>query len=72
MIVEDVEVGAEVAIPHRELVNLYGCCMGDRTRIGTFVEIQKGARIGVDCKIQSHAFICDGVDIGDVREIAVR
>ncbi len=45
--------------------NLYGCRIGDRTRIGTFVEIQRGAVIGRDCKIQSHTFICDGITIGD-------
>jgi UDP-2-acetamido-3-amino-2,3-dideoxy-glucuronate N-acetyltransferase len=46
-------------------VNLYGCRIGDHTRIGTFVEIQRGAVIGARCKIQSHAFICDGVTIED-------
>ena len=45
--------------------NLYGCRIGDETRIGTFVEIQRGASIGARCKIQSHTFICDGVTIGD-------
>jgi UDP-2-acetamido-3-amino-2,3-dideoxy-glucuronate N-acetyltransferase len=45
--------------------NLYGCSIGDRTRIGTFVEIQSGAAIGSDCKIQSHTFVCDGVRIRD-------
>ena len=44
-------------------VNLYGCEVGDDTRIGTFVEIQKGARVGCRCKISSHAFICEGVTI---------
>ncbi len=46
-------------------VNLYGCEIGDESRIGTFVEIQRGARIGRRCKISSHTFICEGVDIGD-------
>jgi UDP-2-acetamido-3-amino-2,3-dideoxy-glucuronate N-acetyltransferase len=46
-------------------VNLYGCRIGDGSRIGTFVEIQRGATIGARCKIQSHTFICDGVTIGD-------
>jgi acetyltransferase-like isoleucine patch superfamily enzyme len=46
-------------------VNLYGCSIGAHTRIGTFVEIQRGATIGASCKIQSHTFICDGVSIGD-------
>ncbi len=45
--------------------NLYGCRIGDDTRIGTFVEIQRGAVIGARCKIQSHTFICDGITIGD-------
>jgi UDP-2-acetamido-3-amino-2,3-dideoxy-glucuronate N-acetyltransferase len=45
--------------------NLYGCEVGANTRIGPFVEIQKGVRIGANCKIQSHAFICTGVEIED-------
>jgi acetyltransferase-like isoleucine patch superfamily enzyme len=45
--------------------NLYGCRIGDGTRIGTFVEIQRGAVVGARCKIQSHTFVCDGVTIGD-------
>jgi UDP-2-acetamido-3-amino-2,3-dideoxy-glucuronate N-acetyltransferase len=45
--------------------NLYGCRIGDETRIGTFVEIQRGASVGARCKIQSHTFVCDGVTIGD-------
>ena len=45
--------------------NLYGCAIGARTRVGTFVEIQRGAVVGADCKIQSHSFICDGVRIED-------
>jgi UDP-2-acetamido-3-amino-2,3-dideoxy-glucuronate N-acetyltransferase len=45
--------------------NLYGCSVGDNTRIGPFVEIQRGASIGADCKIQSHTFVCSGVAIGD-------
>lgn len=54
----------EGAIVHA-FTNLYGCQIGERTRIGTFVEIQAGARIGAACKIQSHTFICEGVTIGD-------
>jgi UDP-2-acetamido-3-amino-2,3-dideoxy-glucuronate N-acetyltransferase len=65
MITEDVSLGAEVQIRHPDLVNLYGCTVGDGTRIGTFVEIQKGASIGANCKISSHTFICEGVDIND-------
>ncbi len=60
-IAPDVKLGRDVQI--REFVNLYGCEIGDETRIGTFVEIQKGARIGGRCKIQSHTFICEGVTI---------
>ncbi|HEY7344987.1 MAG TPA: acyltransferase [Gaiella sp.] len=45
--------------------NLYGCAIGDDTRIGTFVEIQRGAAIGSRCKIQSHTFVCDGVTVED-------
>jgi acetyltransferase-like isoleucine patch superfamily enzyme len=45
--------------------NVYGCTIGDETRVGTFVEIQRGAVIGKRCKIQSHTFICEGVEIGD-------
>lgn len=46
-------------------VNAYGCEIGDGSKVGSFVEIQKGARIGRNCKISSHTFICEGVDIGD-------
>jgi UDP-2-acetamido-3-amino-2,3-dideoxy-glucuronate N-acetyltransferase len=45
--------------------NLYGCRIGDETRIGPFVEIQRGAAVGARCKVESHTFICDGVEIGD-------
>lgn len=58
-------LGERVHIPHPELVNLYGCVIGDDTKIGTFVEIQKGARIGQRCKVSSHSFICEGVTIED-------
>jgi acetyltransferase-like isoleucine patch superfamily enzyme len=61
----DVTLGAAVRIPHPELVNLYGCTVGDETRIGTFVEIQKNAAIGARCKISSHTFVCEGVTIED-------
>lgn len=60
-----VRLGREVVIPHPELVNLYGCSIGDGTKIGTFVEVQKGAVIGARCKISSHTFICEGVTIED-------
>lgn len=65
MISEDVDLGKGVIIHHPELVNLYGCTIGSSTRIGTFVEIQKGVTIGSRCKISSHTFICEGVDIED-------
>jgi len=54
-----------VRIPQPELVNLYGCVIGDETLIGAFVEVQAGATIGSRCKISSHSFICDGVTIED-------
>ncbi len=57
----DVKLGRDVRI--HAFVNLYGCEIGDETSIGTFVEIQKGARIGSRCKISSHTFICEGVTI---------
>jgi acetyltransferase-like isoleucine patch superfamily enzyme len=59
----DVVLGKDVKV--YDFVNLYGCAIGDRSKIGTFVEIQKGARIGADCKISSHTFICEGVQIED-------
>jgi UDP-2-acetamido-3-amino-2,3-dideoxy-glucuronate N-acetyltransferase len=59
----DVEFGANVVV--QSFTNLYGCRIGDNTRIGPFVEIQRGVVIGPSCKIQSHAFICTGVEIGD-------
>jgi acetyltransferase-like isoleucine patch superfamily enzyme len=62
---ESVKLGKDVNIFHPSLVNLYGCTVGDETKIGTFVEIQKGAQIGARCKISSHTFICEGVVIDD-------
>jgi UDP-2-acetamido-3-amino-2,3-dideoxy-glucuronate N-acetyltransferase len=62
-LIDDVRFGEGVIV--QPFTNLYGCRIGDRTRIGPFVEIQRGAVIGADCKIQSHAFICDGVTIED-------
>ena len=61
----DVVLGREVRIFQPALVNLYGCTIGDETRIGAFVEIQKNARIGCRCKISSHTFVCEGVTIED-------
>jgi acetyltransferase-like isoleucine patch superfamily enzyme len=60
-IAPDVKLGSHVKI--FQFVNLYGCEIGDETKIGTFVEIQKGAKIGDRCKIGSHTFICEGVTI---------
>ena len=62
-LINDADLGADVVV--FSFTNLYGCRIGDGTRIGTFVEIQRGAAIGARCKIQSHTFICDGVTIGD-------
>ena len=62
-IASDVKLGRGVQV--HAFVNLYGCEIGDETSIGTFVEIQKGAKIGARCKIQSHSFICEGVTIED-------
>jgi UDP-2-acetamido-3-amino-2,3-dideoxy-glucuronate N-acetyltransferase len=62
-LLDDVDLGANVVI--QAFTNLYGCKVGDNTRIGPFVEIQRGAVVGASCKIQSHAFICDGVTIED-------
>ncbi|GAB6175195.1 acyltransferase [Desulfobaculum senezii] len=61
-IAPDVTLGRDVVV--RDFVNLYGCRIGDGTRIGTFVEIQRGAEVGARCKISSHTFICEGVSIG--------
>ena len=61
----DVTLGRDTVIPHPDLVNLYGCRVGDHTKIGTFVEIQKGATVGARCKISSHTFVCEGVTIED-------
>ena len=62
-LIEDVTFGENVVV--YSFTNLYGCQIGDNSRIGPFVEIQRGVRIGANCKIQSHAFICTGVEIED-------
>jgi len=62
-IAPDVKLGKKVKI--YDFVNLYGCEIGDETKISTFVEIQKGSKIGKNCKISSHTFICEGVTIED-------
>jgi len=61
--IRDVNLGRDVVI--YDFVNLYGCTIGDNTKVGTFVEIQKNAVIGKNCKISSHTFICEGVHIED-------
>jgi acetyltransferase-like isoleucine patch superfamily enzyme len=65
MAIENVHLGRDVRIFHPDLVNLYGCTIGDETRIGSFVEIQAGATIGARCKVSSHTFVCDGVTVED-------
>jgi acetyltransferase-like isoleucine patch superfamily enzyme len=62
-IAADVKLGKDVQI--YDFVNLYGCEIGDETRIGTFVEIQRGAKVGRRVKVSSHTFICEGVEIED-------
>jgi acetyltransferase-like isoleucine patch superfamily enzyme len=62
-ITPDVKLGQNVRIA--KFINLYGCTVGDNTRIGAFVEIQKNATVGRNCKISSHTFICEGVTIED-------
>ena len=63
IISDNVKLGEDVKI--YSFVNLYGCEIDDRSKIGTFVEIQKGVKVGKDCKISSHSFICQGVRIED-------
>lgn len=65
MITPDVKLGRGVVIHQPDLVNLYGCSIGDETKIGAFVEVQKDVKIGKNCKISSHSFICSGVTIDD-------
>ena len=62
-LLNDVRFGAHVVVG--PFTNLYGCAIGDETRIGPFVEIQRGARIGARCKVQSHTFVCEGVTVED-------
>lgn len=62
-IAEDVQLGAHVKLA--KFINLYGCIIGENTKIGAFVEVQKHAVIGKNCKISSHTFICEGVTIGN-------
>ncbi len=62
---DNTTLAAGVRIFHPDLVNLYGCVIGEDTRVGTFVEVQKNAVIGARCKISSHTFVCEGVTIED-------
>jgi UDP-2-acetamido-3-amino-2,3-dideoxy-glucuronate N-acetyltransferase len=64
-ITADVKLGKDVKIFQPDLVNLYGCSIGDETKIGAFVEIQKNVTVGKRCKISSHSFICEGVTLED-------
>jgi acetyltransferase-like isoleucine patch superfamily enzyme len=61
----DTVMGIDVVIHHKDLVNIYGARIGDHARVGAFVEIQRGAVIGARCKIQSHSFICEGVELAE-------
>ena len=62
-LIDDVDFGEDVVV--QAFVNLYGCRIGEGTRIGPFVEIQRGAVVGARCKISSHSFVCAGVELGD-------
>jgi len=64
-IAENVRIANDVRIAYPELVNLYGCSIGEGTRIAPFVEIQKNATVGARCKVSSHTFVCEGVTIED-------
>ena len=65
MPLKNAQLGAATVVSHPDLVNIYGCSIGDETKIGPFVEIQKNSRVGARCKISSHTFICEGVTIED-------
>jgi acetyltransferase-like isoleucine patch superfamily enzyme len=62
---DDVKLGKNIKIFHPQLVNLYGCVIGEESKIGTFVEIQKDVNVGCRCKISSHSFLCEGVILED-------
>lgn len=64
-IASSVKLGQNVAIPQPDLVNLYGCEIGDNSKVGAFVEIQKGVKVGRFCKVSSHSFLCEGVTLED-------
>ena len=65
MIADSTKLSESVIIYQPDLVNLYGCTVGDGTKIGAFVEIQKGVEVGSNCKISSHSFVCEGVVLED-------
>ena len=65
MPLKNVKIGKNVIIVDESLVNIYDCTIGNHTKIGPFVEIQKNVQIGSNCKISSHTFICEGVEIKD-------
>ena len=65
MIADTVRLGKNVSIPQPQLVNLYGCTIGDGSKVGAFVEIQRGSAIGRNCKVSSHSFVCEGVTLED-------
>jgi UDP-2-acetamido-3-amino-2,3-dideoxy-glucuronate N-acetyltransferase len=65
MIADTVRLGKNVSIPQPQLVNLYGCSIGDGSKVGAFVEIQRGSTIGRNCKVSSHSFLCEGVTLED-------
>ena len=65
MPVVNVDLGKGATITHPGFVNLYGCAIGEGTKIGPFVEVQRNSRIGARCKISSHSFVCEGVTIED-------
>jgi acetyltransferase-like isoleucine patch superfamily enzyme len=65
MIADDVVLGRDVRIPVPDLVNLYGCSVGDESVVGPFVEIQRGCAVGARCKVSSHSFLCEGVTLED-------
>ena len=62
-IADSVQMGRDVVIPQPALVNLYGCVLGDEAKVGAFVEIQKNCRVGARCKVSSHSFLCEGVEL---------
>jgi UDP-2-acetamido-3-amino-2,3-dideoxy-glucuronate N-acetyltransferase len=62
---DDVILGDNVFIPHPSMVNMYGCSIGEDTKVGPFVEIGRGVSVGARCKIGSHSYVCDGVVIED-------